>query len=65
MELEELEELEARARALLGQGAYDYVAAEVLKYVRMGCRTFILDFAPDAEELSHVASVFGRVAHQA
>lgn len=39
-------------------GSYSEVRCEISKYIREGCRTFILDVPPDREELRHTAIVF-------
>jgi alkanesulfonate monooxygenase len=45
-------------------GGYEQVAGEVVKYVGMGCHTFIVDVPPIAEELNHAALVFSRAGQQ-
>ena len=41
-------------------GSYDVVAEELARYVRVGCRTFILDVPPDPEEMRHIGEAFNR-----
>jgi alkanesulfonate monooxygenase len=41
-------------------GRYDFVAAEVARYIARGYRTFILDIPPSQEELGHTKAVFTR-----
>jgi alkanesulfonate monooxygenase len=43
-------------------GSYERVAAEVTRYVDIGCRTFILDTARAESDYADITAVFARVA---
>jgi len=46
-------------------GSYESVAAEVARYVRIGCRTFILDTARAERDYADITAVFARAtAHR-
>lgn len=45
-------------------GDYDAVTAEVVRYLRQGCRTFVLDIPADEEEIGHTGVVFDRARAQ-
>jgi alkanesulfonate monooxygenase len=46
-------------------GDYEAVADEVLRYLRQGCHTFVLDIPADEEEIVHTGIVFDRVREHA
>jgi alkanesulfonate monooxygenase len=41
-------------------GDYSQVAQEVIKYIDLGARSFVLDIPASREELEHISEVFGR-----
>ncbi|WP_024806301.1 LLM class flavin-dependent oxidoreductase [Nocardia sp. BMG51109] len=41
-------------------GDYETVAAEIVRYLRQGCRIFVLDVPADEAEIMHTGVVFGR-----
>jgi alkanesulfonate monooxygenase len=46
-------------------GSYDRIAAEIARYIRVGCRTIILDIVPSEKELGHIAVALERAAERA
>jgi len=46
-------------------GTYDRVAEEIARYIRLGCRTMILDIVPSERELTHAAAALERAVELA
>jgi alkanesulfonate monooxygenase len=46
-------------------GSYDRVAEEIARYIRLGCRTVILDIVPGERDLAHAAVTLERAVERA